>query len=181
MTDQGRSSTPIERMDMTVTSLSADDERCRALLGDHEWRRLGLHLPLERLTERERAFRRGVLAALDVRADPAPCAIHDHSGPLRDLDLRTASRLQCEGLAHTGQCRAVQTGGAMLCDCGALEAEWQRRVAAGADGRPRMSAARVIEVTIGLGDDDAPPGEGPPRLAAAVLAALQAEGYRVTP
>lgn len=44
------------------------------------------------------------------------------------LDFPTAFEIQSEGVEHTDpRCSAVQTGGAMLCDCGAVEAEWERR------------------------------------------------------
>lgn len=61
----------------------------------------------------------------------ATCTVHDHSAPVREdfIDFPTGWRLQCEGLTHTDQrCSAVQTNGAMLCDCDALQAEWERRV-----------------------------------------------------
>lgn len=44
-----------------------------------------------------------------------------------------------------------------------------------------MTAEQTIEVTIGLWDKDVPPGKNPPALAAAILDALEAEGYDVVP
>jgi hypothetical protein len=52
--------------------------------------------------------------------------------PVREdfIDLPTGWRLQREGVQHTDdRCSAVQTNGGMLCDCGAIETEWSRRVA----------------------------------------------------
>lgn len=60
------------------------------------------------------------------------CGLHNHAAPVREdfIDFPTGWRIQCEGLTHTDpRCSAVQTDGAMLCDCPALEAEWHRRVA----------------------------------------------------
>lgn len=46
------------------------------------------------------------------------------------LDYPTAWRIQGEGVTHTDpRCSAVQCE-AFLCDCGAVEDEWRRRVAA---------------------------------------------------
>lgn len=43
------------------------------------------------------------------------------------LDFPTAWAIQRRGVEHTdSRCSAVQAGGAMLCDCGAIEAEWRR-------------------------------------------------------
>jgi hypothetical protein len=47
------------------------------------------------------------------------------------LDFPTAWRIAREGVAHTDpRCSYVQTSGGLLCDCGAIEAEWERRVTA---------------------------------------------------
>lgn len=47
------------------------------------------------------------------------------------LDFPTAWAIQRQGVEHTDQrCSAVQTDGVMLCDCGAVEAEWKRLRAA---------------------------------------------------
>lgn len=44
------------------------------------------------------------------------------------LDFPTAWYLANEGLQHTSlYCSYVQTDGALLCDCGAVEREWERR------------------------------------------------------
>lgn len=43
------------------------------------------------------------------------------------LDYPTAWEIQARGVTHTDQrCSAAQSGGAFLCDCGAVEAEWGR-------------------------------------------------------
>lgn len=42
-----------------------------------------------------------------------------------------------------------------------------------------MRAERVIEVTIGLWDEDVPKGENPPRLANAIVKALLDAGYEI--
>ncbi len=43
------------------------------------------------------------------------------------LDYPTAWEIQKAGLTHTDRrCSAVQTNGAMLCDCGAVFIEWER-------------------------------------------------------
>ena len=54
------------------------------------------------------------------------------SGPVREdfLDFPTAWRITNEGVDHTSpRCSYVQTEGALLCDCGAIQTEWERRVA----------------------------------------------------
>lgn len=44
------------------------------------------------------------------------------------LDFPTAWWIQEQGLTHTDpRCSAVQSNGAFLCDCGAVNAEWTRR------------------------------------------------------
>lgn len=51
--------------------------------------------------------------------------------PIREdfLDYPTAWRIAKEGVEHTSdQCSQVQTAGALLCDCGAVRVEWERRV-----------------------------------------------------
>jgi hypothetical protein len=53
--------------------------------------------------------------------------------PVREdfIDFPTGWRIQDEGVEHTDpRCSAVQANGAFLCDCGAIETEWKRRVAA---------------------------------------------------
>lgn len=43
------------------------------------------------------------------------------------LDFPTAWRIARRGLIHTTwRCSYVQTQGALLCDCGAIEREWRR-------------------------------------------------------
>lgn len=46
-------------------------------------------------------------------------------------DFPTGWWIQDRGLTHTDdRCSAAQSGGAFLCDCGAVTAEWERRRAA---------------------------------------------------
>ena len=43
------------------------------------------------------------------------------------IDFPTAWWIQEQGLGHTDErCSAVQSNGAFLCDCGAVEADWKR-------------------------------------------------------
>jgi hypothetical protein len=50
---------------------------------------------------------------------------------LEFLDFPTAWWIQGQGVTHTDPvCSAEQTDGALLCDCGAVTAEWERRRAA---------------------------------------------------
>jgi hypothetical protein len=57
------------------------------------------------------------------------------------IDFPTGWRIQDEGLTHTdARCSAVQTGGAMLCDCSALPLEWAARVAHQTGVRPDVSS-----------------------------------------
>ncbi|HEY0641256.1 MAG TPA: RusA family crossover junction endodeoxyribonuclease [Pseudonocardiaceae bacterium] len=57
--------------------------------------------------------------------DPTPPEIR-----LDMLDFPTAWEIQRRGVTHTDpRCSAVRTDGAMLCDCGAVTAEWNRLVA----------------------------------------------------
>lgn len=59
--------------------------------------------------------------------------------PVREdfIDFPTGWRIANEGVEHTDpRCSYVQTNGALLCDCGAIRVEWERRVAA-------QQAARV--------------------------------------
>lgn len=47
---------------------------------------------------------------------------------LEFLDFPTAWWIQGRGLTHVDpRCSAAQTEGALLCDCGAVTAEWERR------------------------------------------------------
>jgi hypothetical protein len=60
-------------------------------------------------------------------ADGSRCVL-----PVREdmLDFPTGWRLAREGVTHTDpRCSYVQHDGGFLCDCGAIETEWQRRVA----------------------------------------------------
>ncbi len=53
--------------------------------------------------------------------------------PVREdfLDFPTAWRIANEGVEHTDpRCSYVQHNGGFLCDCGAIQVEWERRVAA---------------------------------------------------
>ena len=53
--------------------------------------------------------------------------------PVREdfLDYPTAWRIAKEGVKHTtDKCSYVQTDGALLCDCGAVRFEWDRRILA---------------------------------------------------
>jgi hypothetical protein len=64
------------------------------------------------------------------------------SEPVREdfLDFPTAWRLQPRVVEHHPKCSAAQTQGGMLCDCGSVVAEWERRVAeqvASRDEQPR--------------------------------------------
>lgn len=68
--------------------------------------------------------------------------------PVREdfIDFPTAWRIQREGVTHTSVlCSAVHADGALLCDCGAVEDEWKRRVLAQQgvpDDAPRPDAPR---------------------------------------
>jgi hypothetical protein len=49
------------------------------------------------------------------------------------LDYPTAWEIQRRGVEHTDpRCSAVQTDGGMLCDCGAVQAAWEKHRAADA-------------------------------------------------
>lgn len=57
------------------------------------------------------------------------------------LDFPTAWYLAGQSLPHTSAaCSYVQTSGALLCDCGAVEREWERRT--GKTLRPSEPARR---------------------------------------
>lgn len=66
---------------------------------------------------------------------------------LDHIDFPTAWAIQRVGLDHTDQkCSAVQTNGAMLCDCKALPIRWAELKAAH-DGSDGMAlAARYLTV-----------------------------------
>jgi transcriptional regulator with XRE-family HTH domain len=58
---------------------------------------------------------------------------NDETEPVREdmLDFPTGWRLANEGIEHPDpRCSYVQTDGALLCDCGAIQTEWRRRVQA---------------------------------------------------
>jgi hypothetical protein len=73
-------------------------------------------------------------ACTEVSHDALPIPHPDGSRcvlPVREdfIDFPTGWRLAREGVVHTDpRCSYVQTGGALLCDCGAIETEWARRV-----------------------------------------------------
>lgn len=53
---------------------------------------------------------------------PPPCWLRG------SIDFPTGWHIQRQGVIHTNRrCSAVQSWGGMLCDCGAIEAEWRRR------------------------------------------------------
>lgn len=64
------------------------------------------------------------------------------------IDYPTGWAIQKRGLAHVDdRCSAVQTGGAMLCDCDALPTEWAR-LKTTHDGKDGTAlAARYMSVT----------------------------------
>jgi hypothetical protein len=44
------------------------------------------------------------------------------------IDFPTGWYLASQGLLHTDRCCSyIQTWGALLCDCGAIQREWERR------------------------------------------------------
>ncbi|BEL07812.1 hypothetical protein Q0Z83_060030 [Actinoplanes sichuanensis] len=61
----------------------------------------------------------------------ATCVDAERNQPSWDLDFLdfpTAWYIADKGVVHTDRrCSYIQTFGALLCDCGAVEAEWRRR------------------------------------------------------
>lgn len=93
------------------------DETGWAMVDRGSWGQFGYPLEALRLDVPESA------------GEPAP-GVSD--APVREdfIDFPTGWRIQNEGVEHVDpKCSAAQTNGAFLCDCGAIETEWKRRVA----------------------------------------------------